>query len=825
METMPESLERLSRETRHALRSLQRAPAFTAATIATLALGIGAVTLTFDLLHGTLIRPLPFPEPATLLLVQAVSRETTGREWTWRWSYPWYERLRDGSADIADIAAYGRGEVNLAGDGLPERIATEVVSPNYFRVLRVEPAQGRTFPPDGARAEVTGTVVLGHDLWRRRWAADGDVLGRTIRIDGVPLEVIAVMPPGFAGASGEAELWFTHQTATRVTFEGQLTTLERFLTLLARPLRGATSDALQAQLAALTTAIALEIPDEDARPGSTWTARVAPLEAARVRPERRRATLLLFGAVWFVLAIVCVNVAALQLLRAESRRREFAIRAAIGGGRGIARLVLLESAVLAVAGGGLGAIIARSGAAWLTGRVPRALPAASNDYGAVAEFVRTGSGTTVLLFALAVTGLTALACGIVPALRARTPAMDPLAARHDTQTGGRAALATFAGAQIALALVLITGAGLFLGALARNLDTATGARTEDILTFWVSPPAASVATRSTAGTDRLLDAVRAVPGIVSATVSRCAPLTPSCSRAPLWVDRQPDTDPPISGRHYVAEDHFRTLDIPLLRGRAFTMADDTAGTRVAILSASAARLFPPGVDPIGRTVRFAPPDDVTESDWHVVGIVADVLYWPPDGPPGVDVYTPYRQHSYPSVMVITRTAVPPAGLVPALRAAVATAAPDLPIHDVQTLEQRTRDAFAARAFQTVFLTAFGLIALLLATLGAWGLARASVARRTGEFGVRLALGAGPRDLLRMVLGENLRVSLTGIAIGAVLAFATARVLRTLLDEITAPRVLPLVLAAALLLAASTLATVRPAHRAGRTDPMRAIRTD
>ncbi|MCI0433247.1 MAG: ADOP family duplicated permease [Gemmatimonadetes bacterium] len=818
---MPESLEPLRREFRLAIRGLARARTFTIAAILTLALGIGAVTLTFDLLHGTLLRPLPFPDSRSLLLVQSIEREPSGAVGARRWSPPWFERLREATGS-ADLAAYNRASVNLSGEGIPEHVGIEVVSGNYFRVLRTGAALGRTFLADRSGS---GEVVLGHGVWVRRWAGASDIVGRSIRANGVPLVVIGVMPAGFAGVGGRADLWVTHQTATAVTFEDRLTTGERFLTLVARPAGGITRDRLEAQLSAATAAMAAQLPEEDATPGSAWSARVTPLEEARIAPARRRATLLLFGAVWFVLAIVCMNVAALQLVRAEGRAREFAIRMAIGGSRArIARLVLIESAVIALCGGVIGALLATRGAALVVRLAPQTLPAPGNDYGAVAEFMRAGNSGAVLLFAIVVTGLTALGFGLAPALRAGRPgSVSAIRTRSDRGLDGghRSALATLAATQITLGLVLLTGAALFIDALARNLRVETGATTRDLITFWVNPPDPAFSTRDEGRTGRILDAVRAVPGVMSATVSRCAPLMPTCSRAPLWIDRTDARDPPIAGRHYVAEAHFATLAIPLLRGRAFTRADDADAPRVAIVSENAARLWPGG-DPIGRTLRFAPPDDTSAADWEVVGVAGDVRYWPPDAQPGIDVYTPYRQHSFPSVLVIARIAVPPPKVIPALREAVADIDPDLPIHDVRSLEQRAREAFAGRTFQTVFLASFALVALVLATLGAWGLARASVERRTGEFGVRLALGA---SLLRMILAENLRISLAGIAAGATLAFICARWLRAALEDIGTTRLLPLAIAAALLLLASLAASARPALRAGRTDPLVSIRSE
>ncbi len=814
-------------------RAFRGAPVHTAAAIGTLSLGIGATTLAFSLVWGSLLRPLPFDQPDELYVLH-ILRSTDGRPPALlRWNWPKFDWLSRQALPFESIAAFNGADVNLsAGSALPERVAVEFVSGAYFEVLRARPAVGRTFAPEETSVPQTYAVtVLSHELWTRRFGADPAALGGSIMANGIALTVIGVMPSGFAGLSGHAGLWIPQMMAPAVSFAEQLTSTEHFLSVVGRVATDISRDRFAADVERLGARVAEAVPSADLPATAVERAVATPLSAGRADAPRRRATVLLFGAVWLVLGIACVNLAALLLARGKARAHEFAVRLALGcNRRRLIRQLLGEAVLLALAGAAGGVLLAVAGNGLVTRFGPQRVRAPANDYGAIGEFVRFEVNGTVLGFAIVTGVIAALGAAIVPALRAaRTDVARDLVERSRAGSGSRsrrpATLGVLTTAQIALALTLVTGAGVLLRGLSRSLTREVGIETDRILTFRVDPADASFST--TAGApriERILERIAQVPGVESATVSLCTPWM-ICSSTLLFFEGAGVRleDAPVVGRHYVGPDHFQTLGIPLVRGRAFDAQDRAGRPRVTVVSETAARRFWPGEDPIGRRVWLGgPPGSDDGLEWEVVGVAGDVVYWPPDGDPGADFYTPHAQYGYAFSMFMVKTRVPPLTLLPALAEAVDAIEPGLPVHDVRTMQQRARTALSSKVFEAGVLSAFALLALLLAAVGTYGLAAYAVGQRTRELGIRLALGASPRRILRTILADAGRVAAAGIAAGFVLSVVLLRVLRSLTAEVAAADPLTFAGAAGLLAASTLLAALGPAARAARVDPAQSL---
>lgn len=820
------------RDVRFALRGMRREPVSALATALTLALGIGGATLTYSVLHASLLRGAPFPKADELFLLHLEYRGDRG-PYRMRWSYPQFQRLLEHELPFAGVALFNTPAFNLSGTTAPERVNGEIVSASYFATLGVGARFGRTFSADedapGGRHDV---AIVGAGLGSRLFGGGPSAIGRTLRLNGVGLTVVGVMPEGFAGLSGRAEIWIPEHAAPAVTFVDHLTSPEQYMGVIARFGEGDAAR-LAPALARLDGEMLGGEPlfrlDGDGPPAERVVA--TPLGAARVDPARRRTSLLLFGAVGLLLAIVCVNVSALQLARGAGRARELAVRAALGAGRGrIVGQLLAETGVRALAGGALGVLLAAWGIRFVNAFGPQRVATAANDYGQVSEFAEAALDLPVLGFALAASLLATFAAGLLPALRlGRVSPARSLAERSEAggPRGPMPLLRVLSAGEIALAVVLLTGAALVLRGFA-GLHRDPGVAADGVLTFWINPVERTFSTASGGEhTRRILESVAAIPGVDAVSVSLCTPYMASCSRTHLYPAGAPPGAETMVGRHYVAPGHFRALGIPLLRGRAFTEEDDADAPRVTVVSRAAAERFWPGQDALGRLVYFGAPagDPEAGAPFEVVGVAEDVIYWPPDGAPQPEFYTPYPQHSYAFTMVIVRASVPARSLVPQIREAVRRVDPDLPVHDVETLEERMGAALSARRFQAVALSLFAVVAVTLAAVGVYGSVTLGVQARMREFGVRLALGGRPPELVRMVLRQALRTAGIGVVAGIALALALTRALRPLLADVGPQDPGNAAAAGALLAAVALIATAVPARRAARVDPMRSIRAE
>lgn len=831
--------EELRIEARYAARSLGRSPGFTVAAVLLLALGVGVNSAAFSVLSANLLRPLPFPDAGSLVVVHQVRTSPGSDPVPLRWSYPQFEALRSELSTLGGLAAYYADDVNLAGGaGGPARVRAEMVSASYLSLLGVRPAPGRGFaPPEDSVPGAHPVVILGHDLWLGHFGADPGIVGAGIELNEVMLTVIGVAPPGFRGLTGEADLWFPQAMAPEVSFPDQLTSSQLFHSVVGRLAPGVTVEEARAEMATVGAAAAAGVRGTvEPAGGEVWSASLLPLDEARRDATALRAQLVLAGAAALVLLMALVNLSGLLLARATARAREAAVRAALGAGRfRLLRHGAVEGGLLGVAGGAIGLLLALWSTRALVALAPEHLGGAPPRFAMLASFAEPSMDWRVAGFAVTLSLAAGALAGVIPALRAAPGDLGRAlraGARGSSLGVGSlrrpTVLSATAIAQVALALVLLMGAGLLLQGFQRLRSLDPGFDPSGVVTFRISPAYPEFQGSAAAPLlERVLEQIEAVPGVRSASVSLCTPYT-RCSSTPLYMDgRTGAGQPPIVGRHYVGPDHFRVLGIPLLHGRALTPDDRAGRPRVAVINETAARRFWPGANPIGERVRFgggggfASPDSLTE----IVGVVGDVRYGFPGEPHWPDFYTSYLQFTWPYTAVLVRAAGDPTALVPALRAAVLEVNPNLPIYDVRTMHERAAEAVAGERAAVLALTTFAALGLLLAGLGVYGIMAYTVAQRRREIGIRLALGATPAAVRRFILTQGATLTVAGLAIGAAASLGLARVLTALMADVgaTGPWVAPAVVG--LLLVIALFACYLPARSATRLDPVETLAVD
>jgi putative ABC transport system permease protein len=829
-------LDVLLQDLRYGWRSLTRQPGFTAIVVLTLAVGIGANTAVYSVVDATLLRPLPFREPDRLMAVFLMEPSSTnGAPSRIAWSYPKYETFRHNQQVFEDAALYRTWLINLTGDGEPERLQMEEVSAGYFPLLGVEAQLGRTFlPAEDAIPEQNFVTVLSDSLWRRRFGADPSVIGRTIDLDLKPYTVVGVLPAGFQGLGSPADLWVP---VHRLDSETLAQRWGHNWSLVARIKPDVRIEQAQSATTVLGKIIDEAHPD-GANARTKWGAQAETLEEIRIDPTIRKSVLVLFGAVSFVLLIACVNVANLLLARGNSRKREIAIRCAIGAGRfRVVRQLLTESLMLGLLGGAASLAVAYA-----------SIYAVSvvNPFGAALALGRRLRGTLftlnsiqldsrVLLFTLGIAVATGVIFGLAPVFQAARGNVtdwlkrgtDPIRTRHFM--AGKGILVVV---EIALAFVLLVGAGLMIKSLDNLLSTRIGIDPDNILSVKLTVPAGSGGFQAVVGFfDELERRIAAQPGVISAGLSSChalegRALDGRCGQNIIRFSDRPKvpagTEPTV-GTLQVSPDYFKTMKIPLLRGRLFNSADREGAPLAVIVNEAAARRFWPGEDPIGKRVYvwFA----AFTRGAEVVGVVGDVRYGPMDRPPQPDAYLPYRQAPSRTMTLFGRTEGDPVALVEAVRRHAGTLDRSLPIYDIKTMRQRISDATVRARFNVILLTAFAVIAMVLAAVGIYGVMSYAVRQRTREIGIRIALGARSEDVVRQVVRQAGGLILIGTAIGLAGALAATRLLSSALYEIQ-PHDPPIYVAIVMILvAASLLASYLPARRASTIDPSITLRMD
>ncbi len=817
---------------RLAWRTIRRMRAAAVVSVVTLALGAGATTTMFSVVYAALLRPVPFPDPARLVML-FLSRETPrGSDDRVRWSYAEAGRLRTDTRSFERVETFSR--TSLAVE-LPEprQMDGEVVSAGYFELLGMRPTSGRTFQrEDDGETGAAPVVVISARLRRTYFANDPAIIGRLLPVNGVPLSIVGVLPDGFNGLSGRSDLWIPTAMAPRLTYADYRTTPQHFIPVIARLRPDVSVREASAEIAVIGPRVASsDATGSDAT--ARWSGSVVPIDDARVDPARRRSALLLFAAIACVLLIACANVASLLVARMCDRRREIAVRSALGAGRGrLIRQLLTESLLLSALGGVVGVVVAAWGVRLIGLTSPSALPSTQTGYVQLSGFAEPSLDPAVLAFALGAVVITTLIFGAAPAFdAARLPLVGVL--RDDDRTTARAGSRTLTGivvAEIALAVLLLAGAGLFVTSYRQLQSLRAGFDPDRVLTFRIAPPASRYRPEDgPAVIQRVLEAVQRTPGVQMAAVNRCSPMNDACARTTLFFPGRPaDPLPPVVERHYVSADYFRVLGIALLQGRALTDGDRLGRPPVTVVNETAAARYWPGESPIGKHIWFGSATGFTDpaNPVEVVGVVADVKYGAVTEPRGPDFYTLYLQFAYPDTMVIVKAErSDPGALAPALRRSVASVDRSLPIYEVMTLDERSDDAVTRPKFLAGVLGVFAAVALLLAATGVYGVMSFAVASRTRELGIRVALGAGARQVTRMVLRESGRLAAIGGAIGIAAALGLGRVVRTLLIDVSPTDPRSLAAGAVALVAAALLAAYLPARRAARVDPMEALRRE
>lgn len=819
--TRPTMLSGALQEIRHAARQLRRRPSFSLATVLTLALGIGASATVYALVHHVVLRSLPYPDAARVVQVDH-GGSGLGIDRGLGVTYGFYRFYAAHLRSVEAIAMYDPSRMTLVGHGEPVQLEGVRATTSLIDVLRVQPGLGRWFTVEEGREGGAAVVVLSDALWRERFGADASVLGRRLELDGVPHEVIGVMPPGFAFPSRETGYW-----VPRIVAATGIGGWNR--QAVARLAPGADAASLEREIVSLFP----RIRASGEEPGLV----TAYLDEARVYPRivslqesivgSVRATLLIMlGTVGFVLLVAVANVANLLLVRAEERHRETAVRAALGADRlRLARASLAETMLLALAGGTIGIGAAAAGIVVLRERAPVSIPRL--------EEVTLGAGVIGVM--LIVTLLAGLAIGLAPALRPMTELGQLLKEGARRTTAGRRALRGrnfLVVTQVALALVLLIGSGLLFRTFGALRAVDPGFAQRQALVFDLGLPLSRYADRgaATAFNARLLERLRALPGVQSAAaVAECLPLSGSlCWGEVLAAEGRPPLPgemPPVTGTRVVTTDYFRTLGIPV-RGRAFAPSDETGGVPTAILSEAAARAYFGEDDPLGRRVRFGDGEQ-----WHIIiGVARDVrARMELDGLTRL-IYLPLRAdgRSGPTSHRMTwvlATSLPPATLSASARAALHELDATLPMASVRTVQEIIDSATAPTAFALTLIGIGAAMALLLGTIGVYAVVSYAVSRRTNEIGVRRALGARVADVQWMIVRQGGTVVLAGIAIGLLGAAALTRLMRGMLFGVSSTDPLSYAAVTGVMLVVAGLALWVPARRASRVDPTEALRSD
>jgi putative ABC transport system permease protein len=805
------------RDVRYALRILLRDPGFAIVAILALALGIGANTAIFSLVNAALLRPLPYPDGSRLMVVwDRLSKLGIAQ---FPVSYANYLDYKSGNRVFEDVAAFSSAEFNLTTAEQAERVPGVYVSSNLLEMLSAVPAAGRVFLPEENAAGRDNVVVLSDSLWRRRFGAHPGVLGKTMMLDGNALQIVGILPRAFSFApvNPPPEVWMPVRPPPD---PGRTAGA---LELIARLKPGVTVEQARADMAAVAHGVEERYHPYRGPHGEDagYNVSVAPLRD-QLYGGMRRGLLVLLAAVAFVLLIACANVANLLLARMVGRRREIAVRRALGAGRlRLARQLLVESVTLALAGGALGLLLAMWGVSAMPALMPAGLP----------RLETIPLDARVLSFTLLVSLVTGLGFGVAPLVEG-----SGLRLTEALKEGGRGSAGgarsgrlrrSLITAEIALSLVLVIGAGLLIKSFVRLTGVDPGFHAQHLITARISLPESQYREDHlvTAFFHDLVERTRAVPGVQSASVVSRLPLTGGPGGDPFSIQGRPydasSRTPQVANQQVVGADYFRVMQIPLLAGRAFAERESQP---VAVINQKMARGFWPAApsDAIGRRIVLGAPRP--GAAWlTIVGIVGDVRNSSLDAPPLPQMYVPVERLPARSMALVIRTAGDPESVISAVRARIFAFVPNLPLYDVQTMSARARATVGQPRFQTLLLGLFAALALALAAIGIYGVIAQSAVQRTQEIGIRMALGAQPASVLQLVLREGLIVGLAGIALGLAATLAVVRLLSSLLYEVPAFDPATFLGASVLLMAVVMAACYIPARRAARLDPMIALR--
>ncbi|MGD0221864.1 MAG: ABC transporter permease [Terriglobia bacterium] len=789
---------------KYGLRMLAKNPGFTAVAVLTLALGIGANTAIFSAVNALLLNPYPFHEPDRIMDVDArhVSGKNNGV------GYRDFLDWRDQNDVFEEMAITGYPSAyTWTGQGEPQQIVGGVTTSGFLKVLGIQPVLGRFYTAEEDKLGAARVAVLSYAAWQRRYAGNADILGRTMTLDGTPFTIVGVLPASFALPGIKTCEFFTalREDPARDRMQHQYSVIARL-----KP--GITVERAQADM----TTIARRLEQEFPATNTGWGVKVQPIRNALLEGVQKP-VLLLFAAVGFVLLLACVNIAGLQLARASVRGKEMAIRASLGAGRGrIIRQMLTESVLLALAGGGLGLVIAH----WLMDVLRSTAP---EDF-ALDSTLRMDPH--VLFFTLLVSVITGIGFGIAPAwFGSRTDLNCAIKGAANAWSGARRRnrlMSFLVVGEAGLCLVLLVGAGLIVKDLFVLLHVETGLRVDRVLTFTLDPPSAKYSTpeRSVGLYQELLSRLRAVPGVDGAAAVGTLPMTGEYSGGPFEIEGRPkpadwmDMDTQYNES---TPDYFRTMGIPLLRGRDFDERDTANSLPVTLINDTLARRYFQNEDPIGRRIKLG-------DKWHtIVGIVGSIKHQQPMRAPVPMVYAPHAQWPGPYMWVTVHTTGDTANVAAAVRGIVHNLDGDIPVLSLRTMRKVVADSLSEPALMASFLASFAVFALLLAAIGVYGITSYSVTQRMHEMGIRIALGASRGNVFELILRRGALLACAGVTLGIPAALALSRVMGSMLFGI-GPRDLVVFAGMPVLLVLVALAaSYFPAHRAAKVDPMVALR--
>lgn len=800
----------LQSDLRYAIRGLLKRPGFTLIAVLTLALGIGANTAIFSAINALLLKPLAFPELDRVVAIwdRWPSRGVLHNEVTMANYLDWREQNKT----FENIGVYRWWNVNLTGGDLPERVQGFLLTTNFFDVVRVKPFMGRNFSSDENSPGKDSVVILTYSLWQRRFGGDPNIINKSITTNGVSRTVIGVMPPGFhypKAADIYAPLAITPELAGSRDNHSYLA--------VGRLKQDVSIQAAQADIDTIATRLEQQYPNSNTGLG----AGVVPIVADTVHLYNR-ALWVMMGAVGFVLLIACANVANLMLARATGRQKEIALRAALGASRWrIIRQLLTESVVVALIGGTLGVVLAF----WAIDLLRVSNPGEAAKY--APGWDHLGVNLPVLLFAILLSVFSGLIFGLVPALQASKPDLNNALKESSRLTSGhsnrmRSLLVVF---EVALSLILLIGSGLLMRSFLSLVKTNAGFNGDNVMTMSMVLPATKYkdSTQRAQFFSTLLERVKALPGVQATAAVNYLPLGGSNTSDSFLVEGIPEPAPgqEFVGRYRVCSpDYFKTMGILVVKGRSFTDADSPNSQPVIIVNETLANRYWPNQDAIGKRMRFYGPLD--KNPWmQVVGVVEDVKH-ELDIPVTTDYYLPHSQDPWNAMVLVAKTTTEPAAMAAPMRETVWSIDKDQPVYDVKTMPEVRATSVALYSFSSVMFGIFAAVAMLLAAIGIYGVLAFTVSQRTHEIGIRIALGAKRRDVLRMMIKHGMSLALLGVVIGLGGAFVLTRFMEKMLFGVNPIDLLTFSLVTIGLLAVALIACFIPAHRATRVSPLVAL---
>jgi len=810
-------METLFKELRYGIRSLLKHPGFTAIAVLTLALGIGANTAIFSVINAVLLRPLPYHEPERLVTIWEESPQ--------RGMYQMpvsFANLRDWvdqNHTFEQISAYTFSNLNLTGAGEPARLSAVRSSANLLPLVGAAPQLGRTFLPEEDKEGATHVVILGHALWQSRFGSDSRIIGQSLTLNNQSYTVVGVMPSRFQfpvgfGYMGKVlndpiDLYIPLAASSKEARRGNYSFFA-----IGRLKPGVTIDQARAEMTTIEGRLAKQYPGENSDIGIS----LIPTHEQTVK-EIRPALLVLLGAVAFLLLIACANIANLLLARAASRQKEIAIRTALGASRlRVLRLLLTESLMLSLAGGSLGLLLAVWGTDALLALAPDNIPRLSE----------VGVDARVFGFTLVVSLVTGIVFGLIPAVHASKPDLNEgLKEGLRGSTGsaaGKRTRSVLVAVEVALSLVLLIGAGLMIKSFLRLQQMNLGFNPDNVLAVNLTLPNSKYTEdrQQAAFFREALERIQSLTGVKSAAATTGLPLTLNLSGSDFRIEGRPEPEAGkemIINTRSVSPSYFQTLAIPLLKGRDFSDRDKSDAPKAAIINDDLARIYFPNEDPIGKRITF----DEGTSWISIVGIIGDVKQLGRDSSAKPEVYFPYLQVAAPSMSLVVRTASNPLSLPSAVKTQIQMIDKDLPIDEAKTMQRLLAESSSGRRFNMLLLTVFAVVALVLAIVGIYGVMSYTVTQRTHEIGIRVAIGAQPRDVFRMVIGQGMMLAMIGVAFGLVGAFGLTRLMTTMLFGVEPTDPATFVGIAVLLTGVALVACYIPGRRATKVDPLVALR--